>query len=190
MSNDWNHYRGAAICFALTFSHPIFKVPVLGPFASGAAAGQVMDRLLQRYPDATIRVERIIDPGVVSLADAELSAAAELAEVLLDRALTEPFSVVEGLECLNEEPSPTHASALAERAGCAEKEIVFYKGANGDGEPMWLAFRRHLQTADRVKAETQALWQRRALEQRGLDGDCISAITLPLSLLAERPAAI
>lgn len=148
-----------------------------------------MDRLLQRYPDASIRMERIIDPNVVGLTDSELDAAAELAEALLDSALMEPFSVVEGLECFNEEPRPIQASELAERAGCAEKEIVFYKGANGDGEPIWFAFRRYLHTADRMKAETQALWRRRKLEQSGMSGESVSVVTLPLTLLAERPAA-
>lgn len=180
MSSDWNHHRGAAVCFALTFSHPFFKVPVLGPFASGAAAGRAMDRLLQRYPDASIRLERIIDPTVVGLTNSELDAAAELAEALLDSALTEPFSVVEGLECFNEEPRPIQARALAERAGCAEHEVVFCKGADGEREPMWLAFRRHLQTTDRVRAESKALWRRRELEQNGLSGECISVVTLPL----------
>lgn len=142
-----------------------------------------MDRLLQRYPDATIRLERIIGPTVVGLTDSELDAAAELAEALLDSALTEPFSVVEGLECFNEEPGPLQANALAERAGCAEHEIVFCKGADGGREPMWLAFRRHLQTWDRVRAESKALWRRRELEQDGQTGDCVSVVTLPLASL-------
>lgn len=183
MDYSWNHHRGQAVCFALTFSHPIFKVPVVGPFASGAAAGSAMDRLLLRYPDATIRLERIIDPALVNLAEAELSAAAELAEALLDTALTEFFSVVEGLERFNEEPGALQASALARRAGCAEHEIVFYKGADSEREPMWAAFRRHLQTADRVRAESKALWRRRELEQDGKTGDCVSVVTLPLESL-------
>ncbi|MGE4407060.1 hypothetical protein [Pseudomonas sp.] len=147
-----------------------------------------MDRLLQRYPDASIRMERIIDPTVVGLTDAELDAAAELAEALLNIALMKPFNVVEGLERFSEEPEPFQASALAERAGCAEHEIVFYKGTDSERVPMWLAFRRHLQTVDRVRAESKALWRRRELEQKGLAGESVSVVTLPLSPLAEKVA--
>lgn len=181
MKTQWQRFRGQAVCFALTFNHAIFKVPVLGPFASGAAAGSAMDSLLERYPEATIHMGRVTDVTLQALSSAELDEKAELAEILLDLALTEPFSVVEGIERSGEEYLPEHATAIAERIGCAVDDIVVFKGASLEGDSMWMAFRRHLYTTDRMKAETQALWRRRELVQQGLSGDCVSVVTLPLA---------
>ncbi|HCJ28148.1 MAG TPA: hypothetical protein DHV63_02300 [Pseudomonas sp.] len=180
METRWNYIREKVVCFSVTFNHAIFKVPVLGPFASGAAAGAAMDSLLKRYPDATIRLDRVTDPALRKLSRAELDNRAELAEILLEVALTEPFSVVEGIGRSAQEYLPEHAAAIAERVGCSVGDIVVFEGANFEGDPMWIAFRRHLQTTDRMKAETQALWRRRELEQNGLSGECISVVTLPL----------
>lgn len=184
MKTQWQRFRGQAVCFALTFNHAIFKVPVLGPFASGAAAGSAMDSLLERYPEAIIHMGRVTDVTLQALSNAELDEKAELAEILLEAALTEPFSVVEGIERSGEEYLPEHAAAIAERIGCAVEDIVVFKGANLEGDPMWMAFRRYLQTFDRMKAETQALWRRRELEHQGLSGERVSVVTFPLTLPA------
>lgn len=182
MESRWTYIRENVVCFSVTFNHALFKVPVLGPFANCATAGAAVDSLLKRYPDAAIRLDRVTDPALRTLSRAELDNRAELAEILLEVALTEPFSVVEGIGRSAQEYLPEHAVAMAERVGCSVDDIVVFEGVNFEGDPIWIAFRRHFQTSDPMKAETQALWRRRELEQNGLSGESISVVTLPLKV--------
>lgn len=184
MANQWSRNGGRLLCYALTTHHSVFKFPAaLGPFRSAAEAGEAMDMLLVRYPDLCIRLDRMAnDSEVMGLSDEALNARLCHSRWWLERLLMEPFSVVETIEHSRDEVTIERVEQLAASAGCQVSEVVVFRftGSTDFDDPLWVVFRRHLQTEDVAKAETKALWLRREREQKGLDIACVMATTLPL----------
>ncbi len=184
MANQWNRHGGRLLCYYLSTHHPVFKFPVaLGPFPYAAEAGEAMDMLLVRYPDLCIRLDRMASNSeVMGLTDEALDARLCHSHWWLERLLLEPFNVVETIEHSRDEVTVERVEQLAASAGCQVPEVVVFRftGSTDFDDPLWIVFRRHLQTEDAAKAETKALWLRREREQKGLDTACVMATTLPL----------
>lgn len=179
MVTQWNRQDGLVICYAVTTHHQVFKLPTaLGPFPTAAEAGSAIDRLLARYPGASMRLERM---PASDLADADLEEKLQDTLVLLDTVLSEPFSVVEPIEHSREEVTADQVEQVATRIGCPSSDVVVFQAiAAKEGEPIWVIFRRHLHTSEAAKAETKALWLRRERLQQGGHASAITVLSFPL----------
>lgn len=184
MAIQWSRHGGRLLCYYLSTHHSVFKFPnSLGPFPTAAEAGEAMDMLLARYPEAVIRLDRLPNGSeLMSFSDEALEERLGSQRWWLETLLLEPFSVVETIERFTHEVTAEQARQIAARVGCSPSDIVVFQGATtaDSQDPLWIVFRRYLQTEDAAKAETKALWLRREREQKGLDTACVMATTLPL----------
>ncbi|MFV9681418.1 hypothetical protein ACNFD4_01840 [Pseudomonas sp. NY15367] len=191
MAIQWNRHGGRLLCYYLATHHPVFKFPnSLGPFPTAAEAGEAMDMLLVRYPSLHVRLDLLANSSeLMSFTDETLDARLGSSQWWLERLLMEPFNVVETVEPSPHEVTAEQARLIATRVGCSPSDIVVFQGTTtaDSQDPLWIVFRRHLETEDAAKAETKVLWLRREREQKGLDTACVIATTLPLYYPASEP---
>ncbi|MFP5422367.1 MAG: hypothetical protein ACLGID_12990 [Gammaproteobacteria bacterium] len=175
MTNEtrWKTNSSGPICYAVRLVHPLHRFVGFGPFPSATEAGNVLDKLLERYPEAEATLDRARSEELPDWSSAALDDRYE--KTLLDVALGNilPFSVIQIIGRENQQITFERAQTFADQAGCPVGEIVTMRGIGDNGEEEWPVFRRHLETDDQRKAETQALWLLRGRSNN--DTICIMA---------------
>lgn len=171
----WKTNSSGPICYAVRLVHPLHRFVGFGPFPSAAEAGNVLDKLLERYPEADATLDRARAEELPDWSSAALDDRYEKTRLDVELALGNilPFSVIQIIGNENQQITIERAQAFADKAGCSVGEIVTMRGSGNNGEAVWPVFRRHLETDDQRKAETKALWLLRGRSNN--DTICIMA---------------